>query len=97
MAGVDSIRTQRHHRLVELLVAARKQAGIRQAELARRVGKTQTFVARFEAGQRRIDTIEFLALCEVIGLDPLKVVRKLLKVEGELWRPARGRSKPASR
>jgi transcriptional regulator with XRE-family HTH domain len=94
---VDSIRTQRHQRLVELLVAARKQAGIRQAELARRVGKTQTFVARFEAGQRRIDTIEFLALCEIIGIDPLNVVRNLLKVEGELWRSARSRVKAAHR
>ena len=95
---MDTIVTKRHQKLVEILVAARKQAGVRQAELARRVGKTQTFVTRFEAGQRRIDAIELLALCEIIGLDPLKVVRKLLKVEGELWRrSARGRSKGASR
>jgi transcriptional regulator with XRE-family HTH domain len=97
MLGVDTIATKRHKRLVEILVAARKRAGVRQAELARRVGKTQTFVARFEAGQRRIDTIEFLALCEIIGLDPLKVVRKLLKVEGELWRPVKNRSKATHR
>ena len=87
---MDSIRTQRHRRLVEILIAARKQAGIRQAELARRVRKTQTFVARFEAGQRRIDAIELLALCEIFGIDPHKVIRKLLKIEGELWRPDDG-------
>lgn len=87
MAGVDTIRTKRHQRLVEILITARKQAGIRQAELARRVGKTQTFVTRFEAGQRRIDAIELLALCRIIGIDPVKMVRKLLKVEDELWRP----------
>ena len=83
---MESITTKRHQRLIEILIDARKRAGIRQAELARRVGKTQTFVARFEAGQRRIDAIELLALCEIIGIDPLKVVRKLLKVDGELWR-----------
>ena len=94
---MESIATKRHQRLIEILIDARKQAGIRQAELARRVGKTQTFVARFEAGQRRIDAIELLALCEVIGLDPLKVVRNLLKIEGELWRPAKGRAKAANR
>lgn len=87
MTGVDTIRTKRHQRLVEILITARKQAGIRQAELARRVGKTQTFVTRFEAGQRRIDAIELLALCRIIGIDPVKMVRKLLKVEDELWRP----------
>jgi transcriptional regulator with XRE-family HTH domain len=86
---VDTIVTKRHQRLVEILIAARKEAGIRQAELARRVGKTQTFVARFEDGQRRIDAIELLALCEIIGVDPVKVVRNLLKVEGELWGPRR--------
>jgi transcriptional regulator with XRE-family HTH domain len=87
MPGVDTIVTKRHKRLVEILVAARKSAGVRQAELARRVGKTQTFVTRFEAGQRRIDVIELLALCEIIGIDALKVIRNLLKVEGELWTP----------
>jgi transcriptional regulator with XRE-family HTH domain len=50
------------------LVDARIRAGIRQAELARQLGKTQTFVARFESGQRRIDAIEFLALCEIYGV-----------------------------
>jgi transcriptional regulator with XRE-family HTH domain len=94
---VESIATKRHQRLIEILIAARKQAGIRQAELARRVGKTQTFVARFEACQRRIDTIEFLALCKIIGIDPLKVVRKLLKVEDELWRSAGSKVKAARR
>jgi len=82
---VESIATKRHQRLIEILIDARKHAGIRQAELARRVGKTQTFVARFEAGQRRIDAIELLALCEIIGIDPVKVIRKVIKVEGELW------------
>jgi transcriptional regulator with XRE-family HTH domain len=89
---VDTIATKRHRRLVELLIAERKRAGIRQAELARRVGKTQTFVARIEAGQRRIDAIELLSLCRIIGVDPIRVVRKVLKIEDELWRP-NGRSR----
>lgn len=86
---MDTIATKRHRRLVELLIAERKSAGIRQAELARRVGKTQTFVARIEAGQRRIDAIELLSLCRIIGVDPIRVVRKVLKIEDELWRPSR--------
>lgn len=90
---MDTIVTKRHKRLVEILVAARKDAGVRQAELARRVGKTQTFVTRFEAGQRRIDAIELLALCEIIGIDAVKVIRDLLRIEGELWRPRKNRSR----
>jgi transcriptional regulator with XRE-family HTH domain len=83
---VDTIATKRHRRLVEVLIAERKRAGIRQAELARRVGKSQTFVARIEAGQRRVDAIELLSLCRIIGVDPIRVVRKVLKIEDELWR-----------
>lgn len=94
---MDTIRTQRHQRLVELLIAARKQAGIRQAELARRAGKTQTFVARIEAGQRRIDVVELLGLCEIIGIDPIRVINKVLKVEDELWRSVKRRHKPVQR
>jgi len=89
---VDTIATKRHKRLVEILVAARKEKRVRQAELARRVGKTQTFVARIEAGQRRIDAIELLSLCRIIGVDPIKVIRKVLKIEDELWR-ANGRGR----
>jgi transcriptional regulator with XRE-family HTH domain len=90
---VDTIITKRHKRLVEILVAARKQKGVRQAELARATGKTQTFVTRFEAGQRRIDVIELLALCEIIGIDAVKLIRELLQIEGELWRPRKNRSR----
>jgi ribosome-binding protein aMBF1 (putative translation factor) len=91
---VDTIRTQRHQQLVEILVAARKKAGIRQADLARWLGKTQTFVARFEAGQRRIDIVELIALCRIIGIDSVKVHRKLLKVEDELWVGSNPRRRP---
>jgi transcriptional regulator with XRE-family HTH domain len=86
---VDTIRTKRHAKLVEGLIEAREAAGIRQADLARMVGKTQTFVARFESGQRRIDLVEAAALCEIYGVDPLKFFREVLKVENELWRHRR--------
>ena len=86
---MDTIRTKRHAALVEALIDARQAAGIRQAELARMVGKTQTFVARFESGERRIDLVEAAALCEIYGVDPCKLFRSILKIENELWRNRR--------
>jgi transcriptional regulator with XRE-family HTH domain len=83
---VNTIRTKRHAKLVEALIEARRDAGIRQADLARLVGKTQTFVARFESGERRIDLVEMAALCEIYGVDPCKMFRQVLKIENELWR-----------
>lgn len=83
---MDSIRTKRHAKLVEALIEGRNRAGIRQAELARRVGKTQTFVARFESGERRIDLIEVLALCDIYSIDPCKLIRQVARIENEMWR-----------
>jgi transcriptional regulator with XRE-family HTH domain len=51
-----------------------------QADLAARLGEYQSFVARLESGQRRVDVVEFLDLAEVLGLDPGKTISALRKV-----------------
>lgn len=40
------------------LRAARLGAGLTQHEVAKRLGKPQSFVSKVEAGERRIDAIE---------------------------------------
>lgn len=66
----SSIFDSAHRRLVELLVEARKKGGFTQKELGRRVGKSQSFVSMIERHQRRVDVIEFIALCRALGKDP---------------------------
>jgi transcriptional regulator with XRE-family HTH domain len=51
-----------------------------QADLAARLGEYQSFVARLESGQRRIDVVEFLDLAEALGLDPVSTMSALKKV-----------------
>jgi transcriptional regulator with XRE-family HTH domain len=60
-----------------LMIAARKNAGLTQQDLAKRLKKPQSFVAKYEGGERRIDVVEFLAIVEAIGADPIKVLRAL--------------------
>ena len=48
-----------------------------QADLAARLGEYQSFVARLETGQRRIDVVEFLELAEAIGFDPARTISAL--------------------
>jgi len=62
-----------------LMVAARKQAGLTQHELARRLKRPQSFVAKYEGGERRIDVVEFVAIVRAIGADPVKLLRDLIK------------------
>jgi transcriptional regulator with XRE-family HTH domain len=71
---VSSIRTKRHKRLIELVTAERKQAGIRQVQLAKKLKKSQTWIARLEGGERRLDVIELIDLAEAIGFDAPAIV-----------------------
>jgi transcriptional regulator with XRE-family HTH domain len=62
-----------------LLVTARRKAGLTQHDVARRLKKPQSFVAKYEGGERRLDVIEFLGIARAIGADPIRIVRALLK------------------
>jgi transcriptional regulator with XRE-family HTH domain len=60
-----------------LMIAARKSAGLSQETLANRLARPQSFVAKYEGGERRIDVIEFLGIAEAIGTDPFRILRRL--------------------
>ena len=71
---MKSIGTKRHKRLIEFLVAERKARGIRQEALAYVLRQRQDWISRIERGDRRIDVVEYLALADAIGFDPLTVL-----------------------
>jgi transcriptional regulator with XRE-family HTH domain len=72
--------SKRHKALIDFLVARRDALGMSQSDLATRLGEYQSFVARLESGQRRVDVVEFLKLSEILGFDPAKVILRLKKV-----------------
>lgn len=74
-----SLKSAEYARLIELLVATRQKAGIRQHALAKKLGKPQSFVAKYEGGERRLDIIEFITITEALGADPQKLFRRLLQ------------------
>jgi len=59
-----------YQRLLALLKQLRRESGVTQVELGQRLGNTQTFVSKFERGERRIDVVEFVEICEALGADP---------------------------
>lgn len=73
----DSVHTAKYQRFRELLVRARKAAGLSQDALAEKLGWVQTVVSKYERGERRLDVIEFLDVAEALGIDPHKVIRQL--------------------
>lgn len=56
--------------LCKTLKEARLSAGLRQVDVAEKLGKPQSYVAKIENGERRIDLIETVTYCKSIGLDP---------------------------
>ncbi len=58
-----------------LMIAARRAAGLTQQALALRLKKPQSFVAKYEGGERRLDVVEYVAVMRAIGGDPLKLFR----------------------
>jgi|HubBroStandDraft_5_1064220.scaffolds.fasta_scaffold66307_2 transcriptional regulator with XRE-family HTH domain len=72
-----TLRSKRYKALIGLLVARREAAGMTQSELAARLGKSQSFVARLESGQRRITVVEFMTLAKILRFDPYKLISTL--------------------
>jgi transcriptional regulator with XRE-family HTH domain len=76
-----TLHSPRHEALVAFLIDQRKRANVTQAELASKLGQYQSFVARAESGQRRIDVIEFLDWAEALGFDPKAIIKRLTSIE----------------
>jgi transcriptional regulator with XRE-family HTH domain len=74
-----SLRSPEHLAFCELMIKVRKRTGLTQVQLASRLHRPQSFVAKYEGGERRIDVIEFLAIAGALGDDPLALLRSLIK------------------
>lgn len=79
---LSSLRSDLYQRMIDLLVQARKDVGITQVELGKRIGQRQTFVSKFELGERRLDAAEFVAASRAIGADPYVLMRRAEEITG---------------
>lgn len=74
----SSLRSPQQDKLREVLIDARKNAKLTQAELAARLARPQSFVAKYELGERRIDVVEFVAVSRALGLDATDLLASYL-------------------
>ena len=77
MSGI--LYTRDYVNLRSLLIQARESAGLTQVELSGRLGRPQSFVSKYENGERRLDVIEFVQVCNALGINPCSILNKLRK------------------
>jgi len=65
--------------LLTLLRDLRERAGVTQLALADSLGNSQTFISKVERGERRIDVVEFIEICDALGADPAATFREYLQ------------------
>ncbi len=72
--------TPGHKTLLTQLIDGRVAAGLTQVELAEKLQVRQSYVSNYETGERRLDVVELILVCEAIALNPAEVVRRVAKI-----------------
>jgi transcriptional regulator with XRE-family HTH domain len=60
-----------------LLKEARASAGFTQADLAEILGRPQSFVAKYETGERMVNVVELMFILNSLGQSPEIFIKKL--------------------
>ncbi len=74
---MKSIFTDEYEVFLQRLVAARREAGLTQQDLATRINRPQSFVSKYERGERRLDVLEFVMICHAVSVDPCSIIREV--------------------
>ncbi|MBD2300735.1 helix-turn-helix transcriptional regulator [Nostoc sp. FACHB-87] len=78
-----SIFTERYNRFRQLLIKARQAAMLTQSELSNKLSRPQSYVSKYERGERRLDLIEFLEVAEALQVEPETFIKTLLEEKEE--------------
>jgi len=68
-----------YKKLRELLLAARERSELTQAELGIRLKRPQSFVSKYERGERHLDVVEFGEVARALNMDPIALLRKFYR------------------
>ena len=72
-----SVFTHRYERLRGALIRARRDVDLTQIALAKKLRKPQSFVSKYERGERRLDVVEFIEVAEALKVEPAQIIEYL--------------------
>ena len=73
------MRNGAHKKFRELLAIERQKADLTQTQLSSRLNRPQSFVSKYERGERRLDVIEFGEVARALGVDPIRFLSKFYR------------------
>lgn len=73
-----SVFSEEYERFRQLLIKARKAANLTQTELSAKLSRPQSYVSKYERGERRLDLIEFLEVAKALQLNPAVFIERFL-------------------
>ena len=88
-AATKWIQTGHYQVVGAALAAARQRANLTQVQLAKRLRKPQSAISAIEAGMRRVDLVEFLAIVRVLEGDPVEIFAEIVRSLPKLPRARR--------
>lgn len=68
-----------HAALRQLLITARKSKGLMQKDLASRLNKPQSYVSKYENGEKNIDVVELIEIIYALNENPKLFIENYLK------------------
>ncbi|MEB7884350.1 helix-turn-helix domain-containing protein [Serratia fonticola] len=72
-----SIYSEEYQMVIKALRKARIAKGITQESLAQALDRPQSFIAKVENGERRLDVVEFVHISNLLSLNPVSVIEKI--------------------
>lgn len=72
----SSLHSHQYQIFRSLLVAAREELGLTQVQIADRLGKPQSFISKYERGERRLDFTEFIELANLLEIDIVDFINR---------------------
>jgi transcriptional regulator with XRE-family HTH domain len=76
---VASLHTKRYELFRGLLAEARRSQGLTQVELATKLKVNQSFVSKYENGERRLDVTEFIDIANALNIDAYELLNTYTK------------------
>ena len=71
-----SLSSSKQKSFLELLRQVREEADLRQIDVADRLDQPQSFVSKYESGERRLDLLELELICEACGINLSEFVKR---------------------